>query len=124
MTGRSVPLWEGSSPDAKIPTRVKLRVFERAGGRCALSGRRIRPTDEWDLDHIVPLHLGGLHREDNLQVVIREAHREKTSREMTAKAKADRIRAKHLGIYPPSRRPLKGGRGFQKTRDWQACGNE
>lgn len=114
MSGRSVPLWEGATPDAAIPTRVRLRVFERNGGRCALTGRKILPGDEWDLDHKTPLHLGGLHREDNLQVVSRQAHREKSAREVSAKAKADRIRAKHLGIYPPSKTPMRSRNSFQK----------
>jgi 5-methylcytosine-specific restriction endonuclease McrA len=113
VTGRSVPLWEGSTPDAAVPTRVRLRIFERDGGRCALSGRKILPGDAWDLDHKKPLHLGGLHREDNLQVVSRDAHREKSARELTAKAKADRIRAKHIGVFPPSKHKIRS-RGFDR----------
>lgn len=117
MTGRSVPEWQGSTPDAAIPTRVRLRVFERFGGVCQLTGRRIQVGDEWDLDHRTPLHLGGRHSEDNLWPVLRSAHREKSKAEVSAKAKADRVRAKHLGIYPASKTPLKS-RGFAKTRSW------
>lgn len=115
MTGRSVELWEGSTPDAAIPARVRLRVFERCGGICALSGRKIMPGDEWDVDHRKPLSMGGLHREDNLQLVWRPAHREKTAQEAGKRAKADRMRMKHLGIYPKSKARLRG-RGFEKTR--------
>lgn len=115
MTGRSVPAWEGSTPDAAIPTRVRLRVFERCGGVRALSGHKIKPGDQWDVDHITPLSMGGKHAEPNLQVVWRPAHREKTAQEATARAKADRVRAKHLGTWPKSKTPLRS-RGFQKTR--------
>lgn len=115
MTGRTVELWQGATPDAAIPARVRLRVFERHGGVCALTGRKIMPGDAWDLDHRVPLILGGRHAEDNLQPVLKEAHREKTKADVGAKAKADRIRKKHLGIWPaPARkiqsRPFPGGR--------------
>lgn len=110
MTGRSVDLWVGSTPDAAIPPRVRLRVFERHGGVCALSGRKIRVGDAWDLDHRVPLIMGGRHAEDNLQPVLKDAHREKTKADVAAKAKADRIRARHLGIA----KPKSGFRGWRR----------
>lgn len=116
MTGRSVPLWEGATPDAAIPARVRLRVFERHGGICALSGRKIMPGDAWDLDHRIPLSLGGRHAEDNLQPVLKDAHREKTKADVSAKAKADRIRAKHLGVWPKSRTPLRSRNTFADRR--------
>ena len=112
---RAVELWVGKTDDAAIPPRVRLRVFEAHKGICALSGRKIMAGDAWDLDHRVPLILGGRHAEDNLQPVLKDAHREKTKADVSAKAKADRIRAKHLGIYPRSKTPLRS-RGFQKAR--------
>lgn len=115
MTGRTVESWVGKTPDSAIPLRVRLRVFQRCGGICALSGRKIMPGDEWDLDHVKPLSMGGLHAETNLQVVWRPAHREKTAAEAGPRAKADRIRAKHLGTYPKPKRPLKS-RGFEPSR--------
>ena len=115
MTGRAVPEWIGPTPDTPAPTRVRLRVFEAHGGRCYLTGRKIGPGDTWELEHVKPLHLGGENRETNLAPALAEAHREKTSREMTAKAKADRIRARHLGIRPPTRRKIPS-RPFPKSR--------
>lgn len=115
LTGRSVPEWVGSSPDAAIPPRVRLRVFERFAGTCQLTGRKIRPGDEWDLDHRVPLALGGKHAESNLQPVLREAHREKTRQDVADNAKVRRIRLKHIGAFPKSKAKIKS-RGFQKTR--------
>lgn len=100
MTGRSVPEWVATHPDQAIPPRVKLRIFERCGGVCALTGVKLRPG-HFDYDHIVPLILGGAHAESNIQCVSREAHREKTKDDVARKAKADRIRKKHLGLWPP-----------------------
>lgn len=117
MTGRSVPEWIGATPDTAAPTRVRLRVFEAHAGRCHITGRKILPGDAWELEHVRPLHLGGENRETNLAPALVAAHREKTAGEMTAKAKADRIRAKHLGIYPKTKTPLRS-RGFAKSRDW------
>jgi 5-methylcytosine-specific restriction endonuclease McrA len=90
-------------------------VFERAGGVCHISGRKIRAGDVWELEHIKPLSMGGEHRESNLAPALKDAHAEKTAREAGERAKADRVRLKHLGQWPKSRTPLRS-RGFQKTR--------
>ena len=103
MTGRSVPEWIGKTPDAAIPARVRLRVFEAHGGRCAITKQKIQPGDRWDLDHIIPLGLGGEHRESNLQPVLHEAHVEKTREDRRMIVKAQRVAAKHNGIRRRSR---------------------
>lgn len=103
MSARSTEEWIGSTPDAAIPKRVRLRVFERHDGICHLSGRKIMPGDAWDLDHITALINGGEHRESNLAPALRDKHREKTAADVAEKARTARIRAKHLGIKPKSR---------------------
>lgn len=104
---RSVPEWIGATHDAKVPARVRLRIFEREGGICHLSGRKITPSDAWDLDHKIALCNGGEHRESNLFPALRAKHREKTAQDVAEKSKVARIRAKHLGLKPK-------GRGFRK----------
>ena len=111
MTGRAVPEWIGSSPDAAVPARVRLRVFERHGGKCHLTGRKIMAGDPWDLDHIKALCNGGEHRESNLAPALRDKHREKTAEDVAEKSKTYRMRAKHLGIWPKPKRKLQS-RGF------------
>lgn len=98
MTGRAVPEWIGKTPDTPAPPRVRLRVFESAGGVCHLTGRKIWPGDEWDLDHVVALINGGENRESNLAPALREAHRAKTAQDVRTKAKAARLRKSHVGI--------------------------
>lgn len=109
MTRRSVEEWIASNPDAKIPGRVRLRVFEAHGGVCHLTGRKIRPGDQWDMDHVQALCNGGEHRESNLAPALRQAHREKTADDVKLRAKDDRVRKKHLGIYRP-KCPMPGSR--------------
>lgn len=100
---RSVPEWIGKTPDTKVPDRVRLRIFEREGGRCWISGRKITPpADKWDLDHKVALINGGEHRESNLFPALRDKHRAKTAQDVAEKAVTARVRSKHLGIRPPS----------------------
>lgn len=107
---RSTDEWIGRNDDAAIPPRVRLRVFERMGGRCHLSGRKIMPGDAWDLDHIVALVNGGSHRESNLAPALRSEHRKKTASDVKQKAKNDRVRKRHLGIKRP--RTIRAWRKF------------
>ncbi len=115
LQGRAVDEWIGSTPDAHVPPTVRLRVFERACGFCHISGRKIMPGDKWDLDHLIPLHKGGEHRENNLAPAIAEAHRRKSAAERRDKAKADRTRKKHIGITR-SKNPMPFGRGSRLKR--------
>ena len=110
---RSLPEWIGKSPDAPIPSRVKLRIFERDKGRCHISGRLIRAGESWDADHIIALCNGGEHRESNLAPALADKHREKTKADVAEKADTYRIRAKHLGLKPT--RQKIASRGFQKA---------
>lgn len=45
-------------------------------------------TSNLELDHIIPLHLGGSNECENLQLLCRECHRGKTTREHSARLKA------------------------------------
>lgn len=103
MSARALPEWIGSTPDAKVPPRVRLRIFEREQGKCHLSGRKIRPGDLWDLDHKVALVNGGKHRESNLFPALRDKHREKTAEDVAEKAKVYAVKSKHLLPRQPSR---------------------
>lgn len=109
---RSVPEWIGKSDDAKVPPRVRLRIFEREGGICHLSKRKIQPGEKWELDHIVALINGGEHRESNLAPALVQPHREKTRQDVAAKAKSARVRSKHLGIR---KAPTIRSAGFAKA---------
>jgi len=112
---RSVPIWIGKTDDTAIPPRVRLRIFERYGGICQLTGRKIRPGDSWQADHRIALINGGTNSEDNLWPVLAEAHKGKTREDVAVKSKVARVRAKFLGTYPKTKRPLKG-RGFEPSR--------
>jgi 5-methylcytosine-specific restriction endonuclease McrA len=107
-----VPEWVGATPDSAIPTRVKLRIWERCGGRCAISGKKLMPGDAYDFDHIIALSSGGSNSEANLQLVSREAHKAKTRDDVKAKAKIARVKAKHLGLWPAPKRKIQS-RGFK-----------
>ena len=114
--GRSVEEWIGSSPDAKVPDKVRDRVLHRADRICHLSKRQIGRGEAFELEHIKPLSMGGEHRESNLAPALAKPHREKTSAEAKARAKADRMRRKNDLTWPKSKRPLQS-RGFEAGRN-------
>ena len=109
---REVPEWIGKTPDSKVPPRVRLRVFEAAGGICHLSQRKIQPGEKWELEHKIALILGGEHRETNLAPALVAPHKEKTAAEMKVKSKIADTRKKHLGITRPKQSIP--GRGFAR----------
>ena len=102
MTGRKVEEWVGATPDSPVPPRVKLRIWERADGRCHISGRKIMAGDAWDLDHVIALcnWTGDGHgnRETNLAPALRDKHREKTATDVAEKSRAYRKRVKNIGL--------------------------
>jgi 5-methylcytosine-specific restriction protein A len=105
---RSVDEWVGKTDDSPVPPRVRLRVFERHGGICHISGRQIRPGEKWEVEHVVALANGGSHCESNLAPALVGPHRQKTAQDRKIKAKNDRIRKVRLGIRGKSKLP--GGR--------------
>lgn len=90
--------WIAKSDDAKIPPRVRLRVFQKHNGICHLSGRKIGAGEPWDCDHIIALVNGGQHREANLAPALRDKHREKTKADVAEKSAVYHKAAKNAGI--------------------------
>lgn len=109
---RSAALWIGKTDDQAIPPRVRLRVFEAAGGRCQCCGRKLGPGDKWQADHIIALINGGAHSEANLQCLCDWCHKAKTRQDVAEKAKSARIRQRQAGIRPASKFL---SRGFAKA---------
>lgn len=110
---RTVPEWIGKTPDARVPPRVRQRIFEREGKRCHISGRVIREGELWDLDHVKALINGGEHRESNLKPALRDKHREKTAQDVREKSTINRLRKSASGIRKP--RTIRQWRRFDGT---------
>lgn len=116
---RATKEWVGATDNAAIPPRVRVRVFERHGGVCHLSGRKILAGEPWDLDHVVALINGGPHCESNLAPALRDKHKLKTALDVAEKSRVYRKRAKHLGVRSKSHRPMPGSKasGLRKRMD-------
>jgi 5-methylcytosine-specific restriction protein A len=94
--------WIGKTPDSKVPDDVRVRVYALWDRTCYLSGIKIRGKD-WDLEHVIPLSMGGEHREGNLRPALQAPHKEKSSEEAARRADADRAARFDAGIKSSSR---------------------
>jgi len=111
---RSVPEWIGKTDDSPIPDRVKIRVYDRAEGKCAKCCQPpILGLSALQYDHAIPIILGGENRESNVQLLCIPCHKAKTKLDVKLKAKVARVRKRHLGISCP-RQKIKS-LGFAKA---------
>lgn len=100
---------------AEFSRKTRVLAFERSKGRCESCGALLK-VGEGEFDHILPAALGGSNDLSNCQVLCVPCHRGpegKTAEDVRGIRKADRIKAKHIGAWPKSNRPLMG-RGFPK----------
>ena len=100
---RSVAAWVGRTDDSAIPPRVRVRVFERCGGKCGQCGRKIRPGEGWTLEHVIALINGGANAEHNLGVTCDWCLPAKNAADVAEKAKVYAVKSKHLLPRKPSR---------------------
>lgn len=89
----------------------RLAVFERDGGVCHICAQKILVGEAWDLEHRVPLALGGDDDEGNVHPAHVTCHKGKSAQDAANLAKANRVRAKHKGAKPQPRHRLPGSKG-------------
>ena len=94
-----------------ISTRERVAIFSAAGGTCHICGGAIDGTREvWDVEHVVPLALGGDDHGENLRPAHKNCHARKTARDAGDTARAKRLEAKHLGAKAPARATIPGSK--------------
>ncbi len=100
---RDVPEWIGRTDDSAIPPRVRDRIYEKFGGRCAICTLQIKGGLRPAIDHIVALINGDGtgNRESNLQLLCVPCHQRKTKADVGEKSTVYRKRLKDRGIRKP-----------------------
>lgn len=92
----------------EFSTKVRVAAFQRAGGRCEKCKVRLVPG-KTEYDHVIPQEFDGPSTLENCQVICSACHDAKTfKQDIPAIAKSNRIRAKHIGAYKRSGRPMAG----------------
>ncbi len=90
------------------PQRI-ARVFAANGGKCAgACGRKLGPSDDYDIDHIIALENGGTDDDSNLQVLCSWCHTDKTADDHSTAGHARRAYTNHV---VPKR--------FRKSKGWR-----
>jgi 5-methylcytosine-specific restriction enzyme A len=107
---RSTKEWIGKTPDTPFPSRVRVRIFDRDGGRCQCGcSRLIRPGESWQTDHRIALINGGQNRESNGCTLLTEHHKVKTGADLAEKSAVYARRSRHVGAKRKAKgRPLLG----------------
>lgn len=117
---REIPEWIGRSADSAVPPRVRVRIFQRYGGRCCCGcNRPIRPGEAWQCEDTIALINGGERRESNLKPWLAEHHKTKTRTDVAEKSKVYRKTAKHIGVSLRKGPPMPGSRdsSFKRRMD-------
>lgn len=116
---RSVEEWIGKTDDAKVPNRVRIRVFERFHGRCYRSGIPIAAGQPWELDHIIALANGGSHRESNLAPILASEHKLKSKQDRKVQTRIFKAKRRHLGLRKAKSKPMPGSKasGWRRKMD-------
>ena len=82
-----------------LSPRERLRLFTAAGGVCHICGGKIDGTREaWDIEHVIPLAMGGADDDTNMRPAHKVCHAPKTADDLGRLAKAKRQQLRHLGI--------------------------
>lgn len=81
----------------KLSKKQRLECFVRHAGQCYLCGTSIRPGETWEVEHLLPVGLGGDNGVDNLRPAHTRCHKPKTKDDVGKMRKADRLKAKHFG---------------------------
>ena len=81
-----------------LSAHTKRIVAARAKWRCEACGGLL--DEDYEIDHLVPLHLGGTDALDNLQALDGRCHRRKTVREEAARVEARRAAARRRVARP------------------------
>jgi 5-methylcytosine-specific restriction protein A len=95
---RTAPEWRGKTDDTMPPPRVRLRIYDRAGGVCHICKLPIKPGETWHADHVKALIEGGENRETNIAPTHAHCNLAKANGEKARKAKVARTRKKHIRV--------------------------
>lgn len=94
----------------EFPAKVMLAAFERAKDKCESCGAPLT-VGKFHYDHVIPDAMGGTPTLENCAVLCVGCHSAKTGkRDIPTIAKMKRQRAKHIGAFAKSGRPMPGSK--------------
>lgn len=100
-----------------LTRRQRARMHDEHGSKCVVCLEPIPAGEPFIDEHIIPLAIGGSNDPHNRGPAHIGCAKIKTKRDQAIIAKAERIRAKHLGIRKPSRFPASRASKWKKKID-------
>ena len=94
----------------RLSLRARVRMHDEYGAICIVCSNPIAPGERFIDEHNLPLALGGDNSRENRGPAHIVCARIKTKQDLRDIARADRVRAKDLGIRLRRGRPLPCGR--------------
>lgn len=95
-----------------ISTKARVQLFADHKGLCHICKEKIDGVRErWEVEHIIPLELGGADDPSNWAPAHVSCHKAKTKQDAADIGRARRVYARHIGAKAPSRTPMPFGRG-------------
>lgn len=108
----------------RLSGKARQRFLEEHGRRCHLCPGKIDETREkWEIEHVIPLALGGEDEPENWRPAHAKCHLAKTREDVAQIAKAKRVELRHRGSpQRKSSRPMPGSRasGWRKPMNGPA----
>ena len=104
-------------PRRKFTAKQCVEIFQKAGGRCDLCGRKLFKRSQWTAGHIIDWALGGRTEVENAQVECNETCSKATHKVSTGRSAKAKRQAGETGQQ--ARRERNGSRlqsrGFDKS---------
>lgn len=89
-------------PRKEFSRKIRREALVRAAGHCENKAcKAVLKPGEAEIDHILPLEMGGESVIANAQVLCRACHKSKTATDVRAIRKSDRARDKASGAIKP-----------------------
>ena len=101
------------TPRRSLTRAQRVRLFDEHKGICIHCGQKIHAErgEKWHVGHIIALALGGKDEPENMGPAHDHCNMADAYQEVIPKrAKADRIRARHLGVKKRQSRPIPGSK--------------
>ena len=90
---------------------MRLEMFFKANSQCQSCQAKIHPGQKWELDHIIPLAMGGPDTKEKMQIHCKICHNFKTyNKDISRIAKAKRLEIKHFGAKGINKKPILGSK--------------
>lgn len=82
--------WGSRTGKCKEISSLLAKVLHKQKGKCAYCGLTFLTEDQIELDHILPISLGGKRKFDNIQALHRHCHDQKTARDGSLSSSHDK----------------------------------